>query len=199
MACLLDDLTPTSSGARLRLAADLIRGALGAHLSKEFRMTSTPGRVIRRGAIVGMIAWVPWGTGIVLTNVVFPTRQSHDGLWVPLGYLLIFAVFAFAGLTPAGARSRVAAGAVAGAVFGVLNIATFVVVDNVFLEIVSQQENKIEGLRESGMTSMRAFINTNLVPAGIFMTVEFVVFGILLAVVGGAFYDLRRPRAPQLG
>jgi hypothetical protein len=161
-------------------------------------MTSKPGPVIRRGVIVALIAWVPWGTGIVLTNVVFPTRQDHDGLWVPVGYLLIFAVFAFAGLTPASGRSRVAAGAVAGAVLGLLTIATFAVVDNVFLRIVSQQQAKIEGLRESGMTSMRGFINTGLVPAGIFMTLEFAVFGILLAAVGGAVYDLRRSSAPGL-
>jgi hypothetical protein len=45
---------------------------------------------------------------------------------------------------------------------------------------------------------MRGFINTGLVPAGIFMTLEFAVFGILLAAVGGAVYDLRRSSAPGL-
>jgi hypothetical protein len=161
-------------------------------------MTSEPGRAVRRGAMIAMITWVPLGTAIVLTNVVFPTRQDHDGLWVPLGYLLIFAALAFAGLTRASGRSRIVAGAVAGAIIGASTIATLAVVDNIFLRVVSQQQTKIEGLRASGMTSMRAFINSNLVPAGIFMTIEFAVFGLMLAVLGGAIYDLRHPRAPGL-
>jgi hypothetical protein len=196
MARLLDDLAPFPAGARLRVAADLIRSALGAHMSKEFGMTSRLRQPLRRGAITAVIAWIPCGAGIVLTNAVFPARQDNDGLWVPLGYLLIPAVLAFAGLTRASQRSRVAAGAVAGAIFGLLTIATFAVVDNVFLQIVSQQQAKIEGLRESGMTSMRAFINSGLVPAGIVMTLEFAVLGIILAAVCGAAYDLRRPHAP---
>jgi hypothetical protein len=161
-------------------------------------MTSEPGRAIRRGATVAAIAWLPWATGIVLTNVVFPTRQDHDGLWVPLGYLLIFAALAFAGLTRASGRSRVTAGAAAGAIFGVLTIATFAMVDNLFLQIVSQQQAKIEGFRESGMTSMRAFVNSSLLPAGVVMTLEFAVLGIVLAAAAGAVYDLRRPSAPGL-
>jgi uncharacterized membrane protein len=198
MARLLDDLAPFSSGTRLRVAADLIRGALGAHLSKEFRMTSVPARAIRRGAVIAAIAWVPWATGIVLTNVVFPTRQDHDGLWVPIGYLFIFAALALAGLTRASGRGRVTAGAAAGAIFGLLTIATFALVDNLFLQIVSQQQAKVEGLRESGMTSMRAYINSGLVPAGVVMTLEFAVLGIVLAAAAGAVYDLRRPRAQGL-
>jgi hypothetical protein len=47
-----------SSGAGLRVVADLIRGALAGHVSKELRMTSKPGRVVRRGVIVVLIAWV---------------------------------------------------------------------------------------------------------------------------------------------
>jgi hypothetical protein len=198
MARLLDDLAPFSPAARLRVAADLTRGALAAHLSKEFRVTSEPVRAIRRGAIVAAIAWVPWAAGIVLTNVVFPTRQDHDGLWVPIGYLFIFAALAVAGLTHASRGSRVTAGAAAGTIFGLLTIATFALIDNVFLRIVSQQQTKIEGLRESGMASMRAYINANLVPAGVVMTLEFAVLGIVLAGVAGAVYDLRRPRAPGL-
>jgi hypothetical protein len=196
MARLLDDLAPFSRSARLRVAADLICGALGAHLSKEFRMTSETGRAIRRGAIVAVIAWVPLGTGIVLTNVVFPTRQDNDGLWVPVMFLVISAVFALAGMNSATERNRVTAGAVAGAILGMLFIATFAVIDNAFLQIISQQQAKIEGLRESGMTSMRAYLNSSSVPAGIFAVIVFAVIGIVMTNAGGAAYDLRRPRAP---
>jgi hypothetical protein len=161
-------------------------------------MTSVPARAIRRGAIIAAIAWVPWATGIVLTNVVFPARQDHDGLWVPIGYLFVFAALALAGLSHTSGRRRVTAGAAAGAIFGLLTIATFALVDNLFLQIVGQQQAKIEGLRDSGMTSMRAYINSSLVPAGVVMTLEFAVLGIVLAAVAGAVYDLRRPRAQGL-
>jgi len=33
------------------------------------------------------------------TKVVFTARQDHDGLRVPVGYLIIFATLAFAGLS----------------------------------------------------------------------------------------------------
>ena len=98
--------------------------------------------------------------------MVFPSGQDNDGPWLLAGYLIIFAAFACSGLTRARPRSRMAAGAVAGVILGVLTIATFAAVDNVFLQIVSQQQAKITGFGESGMTSMRAYINSGLVPAG---------------------------------
>jgi len=146
-----------------------------------------------------VIAWVPCGTGIVLTNVVFPTRQDHDGLWVPVQYLVVLAVLALAGMTSASRGQRIAAGALAGTILGLLTIATFGVVDNAFLPIIGEQQAKIDGLRDSGMTSMRAYLNHSLLPAGVFMTVNLAFIGLFGAVVGGTAYDdrARRRRHPH--
>ena len=127
--------------------------------------------------------------------MVFPSGQDNDRPWLLAGYLIIFAAFACSGLTRARPRSRMAAGAVAGVILCVLTIATFAAVDNVFVQIVSQQQAKITGFGESGMTSMRAYINSGLVPAGIFFSIEFAVFGTLLAAAGGDLYDHRAPPA----
>jgi len=56
----------------------------------------------------------------------------------------------------------VIAGLAAGLVLAVLGMATFAVIDNAFLAIVSHQQGKIDGFRDSGMTSMRAWINADL-------------------------------------
>jgi hypothetical protein len=157
-------------------------------------MTIEPGRVVGRGAIVAVLAWIPSATLILLTNVVFPTRRDNDGIWVPVGYAVLLAVFTLAGLTRASTQHRVLTGAVAGGILGVLIITTFAVVDNVFLEIVSRQQAKIDGLRESNMASMRDYINSSMLPAGVVMMIEFAVFGMLMAATGGALYDARRRR-----
>lgn len=171
-------------------------GAMGAHLSKEFGTTDAAGRAIRRGAVVVVLTWIPVGTLIVLSNVVFPSKQDDDGPWLLGGYLVIFAALACAGLTRTRTEGRMAAGAVAGVILGVLTIATFAGVDNVFLQIVSQQQAKITGFQQSGMTSMRAYINSSLVPAGIFFSIEFAFFGALLAIGGRRPIRLLHPNPP---
>ena len=157
-------------------------------------MAAAVGPVIRRGLLIAMTAFVPCGTAVVLTNVVFPTREDHDGLWMPLGYLFIGVVFFVAGLTRTSGGSRAAVGAVAGSVFGVLFSATLVVVNNVFLQAVSQQQAKIDGFRESGMASMRAYVNSNILPSTLFFLVEFALLGAALVAWGGAVHDGRRYR-----
>ena len=53
-----------------------------------------------------------------------------------------------------------------------------------YLQTVPPDEESGE-VQAMYMTSMRAYINTNLVPAGISMTLEFAVLGIVLAAVAG--------------
>jgi hypothetical protein len=70
---------------------------------------------------------------------------------------------------------------------------------NLFLGIVSQQQAKIEGLRNSGMTSMRAYINgaqgheRHVVPP-----VRRYRRGAALAVAGGAAADDLAPAVARL-
>jgi hypothetical protein len=194
MSALLDDLP---RHRRARLAIDLLRGALDARFSliEEAHMVSPANRSIRRGILIGLGVWAALSVEIYLSNVVFPTRKDDDTVPVLLSYLAIFAALAAVGYLAgrSGTTPAVAAvsGAVTGGVIGVLTIGTFMVVDNVWLDIVSQQPTKIDGLARSGGTSMREFINAGLVPGFFVLGAMLAGFGAVLAL-GGAFVAYRR-------
>jgi hypothetical protein len=62
---------------------------------------------------------------------------------------------------------------------------TFAVVDNAFLDTISQQQAKIDGLAHSGMTSMRAYVNSGLAVGAFTLAVFFGAAGAGLGVLGG--------------
>jgi hypothetical protein len=116
------------------------------------------------GLLLGGLAIV----GIVLSNVVFPSTES-DGEYTAVylvGYAAILAVFAAIGFLASGSPSRIGAGARAGAVAALLataiGLATFFVVDNLFLAVVSQQVDKIQGFHNSPFRTMRDYVNADL-------------------------------------
>jgi hypothetical protein len=198
MAALLDDLPRR---ARLRTALDLVRGALDARfaLTKESGMATPTGRSIRIAILLALGIWVVLSVDIVLTNVVFPQPQGDDTVDVLLGYFAVFATLGTVGFLAArrGARTLTVAlcGAIAGALTGLLSIGTFFVVDNVWLDIVSRQQSKIDGLARSGGGSMRDFINSGLTGAAIGLPLILAAFGVVLAVGGGEIANWRRSRA----
>jgi hypothetical protein len=59
-------------------------------------------------------------------------------------------------------KMAIIAGATAGLVLAILGMATFAVIDNAYLPVVMHQSAKIAEFRASGLTSMRAFIDTDL-------------------------------------
>jgi hypothetical protein len=200
MAALLDDL---SRRDRIATVADLLRGAFDARfaLAKESGMSSPIGRSVRTSILFALAVWVALSVDIVLTNVVFPSRNDDDALDVVLAYLVVFAVLAAVGFvaTRRGtAMTGVAiSGAVAGAVIGLLTIGTFLIVDNVWLDIVSQQQTKIDGLARSGGGSMRAYINSGLLGAAVGLPLMLAAFGTVLALAGGGIAQWRSHATPR--
>ena len=152
-------------------------------------------RATQRGALIAVIVWLALSVEIVFTNVVFPSTTDNDGVSVVVSYLCVFATLFLVGLMAerngAGPRGQAVAGAVAGMLIGALTIATFAVVDNVWLDVVSQQQTKIDGYAASGAASMRAFINQGLIGAAVGLTIALGVFGALLGRAGGAVQVLR--------
>jgi hypothetical protein len=103
--------------------------------------------------------------------------------------------YLLAALLTAGALARrgsarpgapVIAGMAAGLVLALLGMATFAVIDNAFLPIVSHQQGNLEGFRGSGMTSMRAFINGDLAATAPGVIIVGTVAGAVLAPIGAA-------------
>ena len=197
IARLLDDLRPLTLGARVAIGLDLLRGAGEAYMTTEGppAVTSPRGRPLLRATLVALVVWLGVSVLIVLSNVVFPSRIDDDGPWVALGYVSVFLALAITGVLAArtgrGAWAVAAAGALAGVLIGVLTVGTFLVVDNVFLDIVAQQQTKIDGFAHSGATSMRAYINANLIGPGVVLPVFFGVAGAGFASFAG--FLTRRP------
>jgi hypothetical protein len=150
---------------------------------------------LRRGVCDGIGVGVVMAVVVVLTNVVFPVGPNEsDGdpeyvrqilaAYALLGLLLVLigAHGRSAASTPwAGAR----AGAVAGLVIVALTVAAFLVVDNVFLAVVSQQHDKVVMFASSHWSSMRAWVNVQLLGGAAFALPAAVVLGGLLGFLGG--------------
>jgi hypothetical protein len=185
-----------SSRPAASLAADLVIGAFRTHLQERTTMDATGRRVLRQTVLIAGLVWLGLAVEIVLSNVVFPSRRDNDGMSVLLSYLCVFAALFLIGLLAAragaGRRGQILAGVVAGVAIGALTVATFFVVDNVWLDVVAHQQTKIDGFARSGATSMRAYVNDGLIGAAVFLTVAFGVFGAGLSLAGGLAHRERR-------
>jgi hypothetical protein len=147
------------------------------------------GRAASRSALLAAIAYVPLGLGLYLANVVFPARQDGAaGDLVMDAYLLgaLLTAGALARRAAPRAGAAVIAGMAAGLVLAILGMATFAVIDNAFLSIVSHQQANIDGFRASGMTSMRAYINGDLEATAPGVAIVLTVAGAILAPAGAA-------------
>jgi hypothetical protein len=104
-------------------------------------------------------------------------------------YLAVFVALGgigvLAGRCGAARRVQVLAGVVAGAAIGALTVVSFAVVDNIWLGTVSRQPQKIDGFAHSGATSMRAYINHDLIGPAIFAVVAFGIVGAIMGAIGG--------------
>ncbi|MGH3621382.1 MAG: hypothetical protein ACRDQ5_06270 [Sciscionella sp.] len=190
---------------RLWLLLDIGRGALDAHLHGRQRMTrSVADGALRRGTYDGAVIAGVLAVVVVLTNVVFPqgpTESDSDPEYrIPLlaGYVLLAVLLMAIG---AHARRRsdtplagLKAGAAAGFVLAVLVTLTFLAVNNLFLDIVSQQHDKQVGFAASGWSSMRAYLTvTQLVGAAFLLPIATLIGAVLGFLGGGAFRPRTQP------
>jgi hypothetical protein len=196
---LLNDEAAHGRG-RVRLAADLIRGAGDAwlHRVRGADEPTADAVALRRAIAIAVATSVGLAAVIVVTDVVFPSRSDDDGVSVIVSYLGIAVVLLLVGWLsgPAGSVASVRAGMAAGATIAVLVVVTFVVVDNAFLATVSQQQPKVHGFARSGLQSVRVYVNLTLAVSGIALTALLTGAGAALASVGG---ELRRRALARAG
>jgi hypothetical protein len=116
------------------------------------------------GLLLGVLAI---GT-IVWTNVLFPTFESDSEYptTYALAFIALFLFFALVGVLASRKTNRLLSGTWAGAITALLGVGiamlTFVVIDNLFLDIVSHQADKISGFQHSTFHTMRDYINAGL-------------------------------------
>jgi hypothetical protein len=179
---------------------------LDAHIQGRFgmrRILTDP--AVRRGLFDGLIVSALIAVDVVLPNVGFPpgpdeSDSDPEYVWQILAVYALLALL----LVAIGARARrragrldagPVAGGVAGAVIAVLATLTFLVVNNVFLDIVSRQHDKRVAFAASGWTSMRAYLTVEQLLGGAVLLVMLVVVGAVLGLLGAALAR-RRPSQP---
>jgi hypothetical protein len=128
---------------------------------------------------------------IVLSQAVFPSTRSDDefGSLILAVYLATFLYYGTAGFLGARRTGRPRDGARIGALTAVVGmaliIATFAAVDNIFLETVSKQVDKIRAFEQSHYVSMRSYINWSLLVGALFMLPALSMIGAALGGLGG--------------
>jgi len=172
----------SSRGERARLVLGVVR----------ITLLPPPGgagyrRTVARAAVLAVIAYVPLGLVLYLSNVVYPTSGDSDAgvlaLWAYL-FIALMGAGALARSARPGPGAPVLAGIAAGLVIAVLAMATYTVIDNAFLPIVMHQQAKIDGFRASGLTSMRAYINGQLKATVLGVAILMAGLGAVLAPLG---------------
>lgn len=189
------------------LVIDVARGALDAHLH---RRPAALGRgadtAVRRGLYDGLIISGVLVVVVVLSNAVFPPGpQDSDSdpeslIWLTAGYAVLAV-----GLVVIGARARRRSetplaggrgGATAGVVIAVLVTATFLVMNNLFFDIVSRQHDKRVAFAASGWSSTRAYLTVGQLEGAVVLIPVTGLVGAALGFLGGAVW---RPRPSTSG
>ena len=102
--------------------------------------------------------------------------------------------FACTGFLASRQTNRTLSGTWAGAIAALLGIGiamlTFFVVDNVFLNLVSQQADKIDGFHHSHFQMMREYINAGLLSGAIFVLPVIGGVGAVCGTVGASVQKL---------
>jgi hypothetical protein len=158
-----------------------LRWALGS-----VALVRLPRRVdVLKSSMFGLVLGLILMLGIVWSNVVVPSHESDDEYtaWYAAFYLGLFVYFGVAGAV-------FGRGALTGAVTALLSVGiamlTFIVIDNLFLDIVMTQPDKMAAFATSGLTDPRDFVNRgNLLALAIALPVLMLI-GAACGALGGA-------------
>ncbi len=177
------------------LAARRVLGDVGGSLLPERLAALREGAVRTSGPRYGLALGLVLGVAVVLTNVVDPGFGYFgldENVAMALAAALLLASFAAAGFLASRATGRLVAGLRAGALAALIGVGlmmlTFLVVDNLFLDIVSQQPDKIWGFEHSQYASMRAYVTVSQLRGFLLLP----VFGLVGAACGGVGAALGR-------
>jgi hypothetical protein len=170
----------------LEVVSDEVKGIVREHIEtlngKEYSMNKYA---------LGLGLGILMSVAVVVTNVVFPTQDSdseYQMLYL-ITYLGLFFLFGVGGYLASKGTRSLQSGAVGGAVTAFLSIGltmlTFIIIDNLFLDIVSQQPDKIWGFQhQQAFHTMRAYINHGLLTGVLSVLPGITLLGALLGAIG---------------
>jgi len=143
------------------------------------------------GVVLGLVMAV----GILVTNVLLPVlrvRLPESEVADLFTWGVVFVVILLAGWYARGLRSAVRAGGLVTLIAFGMAMLTFIVVDNVFFEIVRREPEKIALFHQSGYESMRVAITMSQVHALVTVLPVLCVLGALLGGLSGVVRKLIR-------
>jgi hypothetical protein len=148
--------------------------------------------------VFGLTLGIVMSVAVIITNVVFPNQESDSeyGLLYAIVYLGLFALFGVGGYLASKRTQSLQSGAAGGAVTALLSIGltmlTFIIIDNLFLDIVSQQPDKIWGFQhQQTFQTMREYVNDGLLRGVVFVLPVMTLLGALLGTIGASVRKLR--------
>jgi hypothetical protein len=199
---LAEEYQETLLPERGRLRADL--WYLRHVASVLWHLGAGPGGRLRGDLTRGLALGVVLSLAVFATNVVLPVLSSRTARWeqamdaepyVTAGWLFVALLWGMAGFAAyrrtADLRAAIRAGAMVALLSMAIVMVTFVVIDNVFLDIVSRQPEKIWGLRQSHAPDMRSYINHTFVKSFLLVLPVLTVAGALFGALGGAAARVR--------
>jgi hypothetical protein len=146
----------------------------------------------------GLALGIVMSVAVVVTNVLFPSQESDSeyGLLYALVYFGLFALFSVGGYLASKSTHSLRSGAVGGAVTALLSIGltmlTFIIIDNLFLDIVSQQPDKLWGFQhQQAFHTMRDYVNVGLLRGVLFVLPVMTLLGAVLGTIGASVRKLR--------
>jgi hypothetical protein len=148
---------------------------------------------VLKSSLFGLVLGVILMVVIVWSNVIVPSHESDDeyGAWYLAFYLGLFVYFGIAGSLASGRRRPTfGRSALTGAATALLSVGiallTFIVIDNLFLDIVMTQPDKMAGFANSGLSDARDYVNQgNLLAVVIALPVTMLI-GAAFGALGGA-------------
>ena len=136
----------------------------------------------------GIILGVGMSVFVILTNIIFPSNKTDDGVMTVFAFLFLFICFAAGGYIASRKTNSLMKGAFGGGVTALISIGmtmlTFFIIDNLFLDIVSKQPDKIWAFtHQSTYTDMQPFINYGLMRGLIFVLPVITLLGAVLGFI----------------
>ncbi len=176
----------------LGVVGDVVTSILDEHLAHL-----KGGERIMNKYAFGLALGSVMSVAVIVTNVVFPSHESDDeyGLLYAIGYLGLFALFSVGGYLASKRTNSLRSGAVGGVVTALLSIGltmlTFIIIDNLFLDIVSQQPDKLWGFQhQQTFHTMRAYVNDGLLRGVLFVLPVMALLGAVLGIIGASVRKL---------
>jgi len=157
-----------------------------------------------RNYLPGLVTGIILSIAAVLANVVFPSHESDDeyGMLYIVVYLGLFLLFGIGGYFASKNSAGLKRSAIGGAVTALLSVGlmmlTFIMIDQLLLDIVSQQPDKLWGFQhQHTFHTMREYVDDGDRRGVMFVFPTVTLLGAVFGALGASARKLPWIRRPH--